>query len=234
MYNNGLTKLSKVDLGLTAYKEAWELQKKLVNLRWQGKVTDLLLLTEHEPVITMGRAAYDSNLLIPKTELKKLNIGLYQVERGGDVTFHGPGQVLAYPIIDLNNRGRDLHKYLRDLEAVVMDVLEQLGLPANTRRGMTGVWVNNHKLAAIGVAVSQWITYHGLALNVETDLDYFRLINPCGITQFPVGSVSSMLGKKVKAKQVAHMLAASFVRLFGYETETSVDISELLEEDAVV
>lgn len=220
-------------LGLTPYKEAWDLQKRLVKMRYQGKVPDLLLITEHEPVITMGRATQKENLLVSREELKERNIELHMIERGGDITFHGPGQAVVYPIIDLSTRGKDLHGYLRDLESVIIDTLAEYGLTGTTKKGLTGVWVNNHKLAAIGVAVTRWVTYHGLALNVSTDLDYFKLINPCGITQFPVGSISSMLGKEVSLDRAMNLLAEKFTGHFGYEAEPVKNLDILLEELAV-
>ena len=230
----GLTRILRIDLGRTRYKNAWELQKRLVDLRFKGQVADCLLLTEHEPVITMGRASSKSNLLCSPTELEERGVELVEIERGGDITFHGPGQLVAYPIIDLNGRGRDLHRYLRDLESIIVATLNDLGLDAGIKHGLTGVWVDDHKLAAIGVAVSRWITYHGVALNVNTDLDYFKLINPCGITRYPVGSISSMLGKEMDMQEVTDLLADNFARLFHYEMVKVTDIDSLLGEPVEV
>lgn len=234
MCSRGLTRLFKIDLGRTLFKDAWEIQKRLVGLRFKSRIPDCLLLTEHEPVITMGRASSKSNLLCSPSELRERGVGLFEIERGGDITFHGPGQLVVYPIIDLDARGRDLHRYLRDLESIVVATLDDLGLDAGTKHGLTGVWVNDHKLAAIGVAVSRWITYHGVALNVNTDLDYYKLINPCGITQFPVGSISSLLGKEIDLQEVTDLLANNFARLFFYETTEVTDIDSLLGEPAEV
>lgn len=234
MCSRGLTRLFRIDLGRTRYKDAWEIQKRLVGLRFKSKVPDCLLLTEHEPVVTMGRASSKSNLLCSPAELKERGVGLFEIERGGDITFHGPGQLVVYPIIDLNVRGRDLHRYLRDLEGIVVATLNDLDLDARIKQGLTGVWVDNHKLAAIGVAVSRWITYHGVALNVNTDLDYYKLINPCGITHFPVGSISSLLGKEIDLREVTDLLANNFARFFFYETTEMTDIDSLLGEPAEV
>jgi len=225
--------LYRIELGRTEYKSTWDLQKKLVNLRANGKLPDCLIMTEHEPVLTMGRGTSKSNLLSAPEELQKLNIELYKIERGGDITFHGPGQIVAYPIIDLSARGRDLHKYLRDLEQVVIDTLKEFDITAATKKGLTGVWVQNHKLAAIGVAVSRWVSYHGLALNVNTDLEYFKHINPCGITRFPVGSISSILGKQVNFDEVSKILTENFANYFGYEMKTVDKITDLSAELAV-
>jgi lipoyl(octanoyl) transferase len=163
--------------------------------------------------------------------LQERGIELFEIERGGDVTFHGPGQLVAYPIIDLNNRGRDLHQYLRDLEQLVIATLSNFGLHASLKDGLTGVWVGDHKLAAIGVAVSRWIAYHGLALNVSTDLDFFKLINPCGITQYPVSSVSRMSGNDIDLAAVGDILADNFASMFNYEMETVADLNLILSEE---
>lgn len=233
MCSRGHKKLFRLDLGKTRYGDAWDLQKQLVELRYSGKVGDCLLLTEHEPVITMGRATSMSNLLCTPDELAGRGVELYEIERGGDITFHGPGQLVAYPIVDLNSHGRDLHRYLRDLERVIISTLDDLGLAATTKRGLTGVWVDDHKLGAIGVAVKRWITYHGLALNISTNLDYFRLINPCGITRYPVGSVESLLGEKVDFDHVADLLSDNFAAIFNYEIE-KIHPKEILLETAEV
>jgi lipoate-protein ligase B len=234
MCSRGFKRLFKIDLGMTSYKDAWELQKKIVALRSDNHIPDCLLLTEHRPVITMGRATSMNNLLCSAEELARRGVDLFSIERGGDITFHGPGQLVAYPIIDLNGRGRDLHEYLRDLERLVIATLSDLGLKAEVKRGLTGVWADGHKLAAIGVAVSRWVTYHGLALNVNTDMDYFKLINPCGITQYPVGSVAQALGRPIEMPRVTDILSDNFARMFYYEMETIEDINSLIQEDAAV
>jgi len=233
MCSRGNTPLYRIELGRTDYKSAWDLQKKLVSLRSRGKVPDCLIITEHDPVVTMGRVSSRDNLLVSRKELQDQGIDYYQIERGGDITFHGPGQIVAYPIIDLTNRGRDLHRYLRDLEHVMIETLKEFKIKATTKKGMTGVWVANHKLAAIGVAVSRWISYHGMALNVNTDLDYFNHINPCGITQFPVGSISSILGKKADIEKAVKILSKNFADYFGYDMKTIDSISDLSEGLAV-
>ncbi len=223
----------RVDLGHTRYKDAWDIQKHLVGLRAEKRIPDCLLMTEHEPVITMGRATQPKNLLCSRDYLQEHGIDLFSIERGGDITFHGPGQLIVYPIIDLNERGRDLHQYLRDLEKVTISSLGELGLEAESKKGLTGVWVDNQKVAAIGVAVSRWVTYHGLALNVNPDLDYFKLINPCGITQYPVGSVTSLLGREIDFSAIADTMAANFARVFECEMETMDNIDTILAESSV-
>jgi lipoate-protein ligase B len=233
MCRSGFKPLYRLDLGKTDYKDTWDLQKKLVDLRAEGKIPDTLILTEHQPVITMGRGTAKENLLVSREELEKRGIDLYHIERGGDITYHGPGQLVAYPIIDLSARGRDLHRYLRDLEEVVIQTLSKYGLTGTLKKSLTGVWVDNHKLAAIGVAVSKWISYHGLALNVNTDLDYAKLINPCGITQFPLGSIASMTGQNVDFTEVKNHLADDFAEYFGYEVKKAKSIDDIYSESAV-
>lgn len=230
MCSRGFKRLFRVDLGLTDYARVWELQKRLVELRRQSRVPDMLLITQHEPVITMGRATNRGNLLASDERLRQKGVSLFEIERGGDITFHGPGQSVLYPIIDLTCRGKDLHKYLRDLENWLIESLKELGLSAGTKKGLTGVWVNDSKVAAIGVAVSRWVTYHGVALNVNTDLDYFRLINPCGITQYPVGSLKKLLDRQIDIDEVNNILADNFASLFYYEMESIRDINALLME----
>lgn len=205
-----------LDIGLTDYSDCWVFQKELLKLRAEGLVRDSLILTEHNPVITMGRGTDRANLVANEAVLKAKGVSVYEIERGGDITFHGPGQLVAYPIIDLKRRNRDTHKYLRDLEKVIINSLNKLGLVAGLKKGLTGVWVNDSKVAAIGVGVSKWITYHGLALNVNTDLDYFHLINPCGITEYPVSSISSLINDRQDFEYVKNILKSEFLDYFEY------------------
>jgi lipoate-protein ligase B len=230
MCSRGYKKLDVINLGRTGYKPTWELQKELLALRAQSKLPDCLIVTEHNPVLTMGRGTNSDNLLATPEQLTEKGVELYEIERGGDITFHGPGQTVLYPIVDLRNRGRDVRQYLRDLERAVVDGLGELGLEAGVKDGLTGIWVDDHKLGAIGVAVSRWITYHGVALNVTTNLDYFKLINPCGITEYPVGSVSQMLGREVSMDEVNRVLIESFVETFNYEPEFVDDVGGLIGE----
>jgi lipoate-protein ligase B len=230
MCSRGHKKLFRINLGTTRYQYARDLQKRLVTLRYESKIPDCLLLTEHHPVITLGRGSHIENLLESEENLARKGIDLFEIERGGDITFHGPGQLVIYPIIDLNNRGRDLHRYLRDLEKVIIATLDDYGLEAGLKEGLTGVWADDHKLAAIGVAVSRWVTYHGAALNVNTDLDYFKLINPCGITEYPVGSLSSLLKHEVNIDEAADRLAENFAAHFYYEMETAASVEAVLDE----
>ncbi len=230
MCSRGYKRLLVIELGRTGYDYARKLQKRLVDLRRLGRIPDLLLLTEHDPVITLGRGASERNLLVSRSVLEEKGVALCESERGGDITFHGPGQAVVYPLIDLNNRGRDLHAYLRDLENLAIAVLAEFGLKGSTKKGLTGAWVDNIKVAAIGVAVSRWISYHGLALNVSTDLGYFKLINPCGITAYPVGSIASITGRVIPLDRVFTVIADTFASMFYYEPE-QVDLTDLLGEE---
>ncbi len=224
-----LKQLYYINLGRIKYDQAWEIQKKLIKLRYESAIPDCLIVCEHDPVLTMGRGTDKNNLLVSKESLQQKGIDLFEIERGGDITFHGPGQVILYPIINLQSRDKDAHKYLRDLELVVIKALDELGLKASIKKGLTGIWVNDQKVGAIGVALSKWITYHGLALNVNTDLDYFKLINPCGITEYPVGSISELLGMEVSIDTIINLLVDNFVRHFGYDEIIPQTIQEIID-----
>jgi lipoyl(octanoyl) transferase len=171
-----------VDLGHRPYAPVLELQRALCRARGAGELTeDLLLLVEHDPVITLGRSTKATSLPIAPSDLTAHGVELFEVERGGDVTFHGPGQLVGYPIVDLQQMKPDLHWYLRELEGALIDALATLQVPGERSQGQTGVWVGPRKIASIGVHVKKWVTLHGFALNVTTDLKYFDLIVPCGI-----------------------------------------------------
>lgn len=227
---NGITRkaLNCVCLGLTKYNKIWQIQKSIVKSRIQSQIPDCLLITEHQPVITLGRGTDKNNLLVSTDVLEKNGIDICEIERGGDITFHGPGQTVLYPIIDLKNRGSDVRKYLRDLEQFAISAFSELGLQASTKEGLTGIWINDHKVGAIGVAVSRWITYHGIAINVNVDLDYFKYINPCGITNYPVGSLSQFLTEDISVNVVNDLLVKHFAEVFGYNIEWTSNIEELL------
>lgn len=179
------------DLGRQPYAEVLELQRSLCRRRIAGDVQDdVLLLVEHEPVITLGRGTRATSLPLGPAELERRGVQVFEVERGGDVTFHGPGQLVGYPIIDLRRHREDLHWYLRRLESGLIAALGTLGIEAGPNPGLTGVWTAGRKLASIGIHVKQWVTYHGFALNVTTELSYFDLIVPCGIHDVIMTSVS--------------------------------------------
>jgi lipoyl(octanoyl) transferase len=203
------------DIGLTAYQEAWQLQCDLVERRKRGEIADHLVFVEHPHVITMGRNGRDENLLASPDVLSRAGIGFELTNRGGDVTYHGPGQIVGYPIVDLREWKRDVVAYVRGIEQVIIDALANFGMHAGRLQGATGVWVDGAKIAAIGVHISRWVTSHGFALNVDTDLSYFRYIVPCGLTK-PVTSMR-LLGSNAVRGEVVEALAASFCRQFGYE-----------------
>jgi lipoate-protein ligase B len=184
------------DLGRRPYAEVLELQRNLCRRRIEGELAeDLLLLVEHEPVVTLGRGTRAESIPLTPAELSRRGVQVFEVERGGDVTFHGPGQLVGYPIVDLRQHREDLHWYLRRLEEGLMGSLDTLGIAAGMNPGLTGVWTGGRKLASIGIHVKQWVTYHGFALNVTTNLDYFDLIVPCGIKDVVMTSVAQELGR---------------------------------------
>ena len=184
------------DLGRQPYARVLEMQRTLARRRITGEVTDdLLLLVEHDPVVTLGRGSRPQSLPLSTMELERRGIEVYEVERGGDVTFHGPGQLVGYPILDLRQHREDLHWYLRTLEVGLIAGLDALGIEAGTNPGLTGVWTRGRKIASIGIHVKQWVSYHGFALNVNTDLSYFDLIVPCGIKDVVMTSVAMELGR---------------------------------------
>jgi lipoate-protein ligase B len=184
------------DLGCRPYAEVLELQRQLCRERLAGELNeDVLLLVEHEPVITLGRGTRPESLPVSVSVLERRGIPVFDVERGGDVTYHGPGQLVGYPVIDLRQHREDLHWYLRRLEVGLINALSRLGIVAGANPGLTGVWTNGRKIASIGIHVKQWVTFHGFALNVSTDLSYFDLIVPCGIRGVVMTSVSRELGQ---------------------------------------
>jgi lipoyl(octanoyl) transferase len=189
------------DLGRREYAEVLELQRDLCRRRIAGEVDpDILLLVEHEPVITLGRGTRPESLPLSRADIERRGIDVFEVERGGDVTYHGPGQLVGYPIIDLRRHREDLHWYLRRLESGLIDALGRLGIHAEPNPGLTGVWTGGRKLASIGIHVKQWVTFHGFALNVTTDLSYFDLIVPCGIRNVVMTSVATELGRTDSAR----------------------------------
>lgn len=202
-------------MGFLPYEAALELQSKLVVQRRGRDIPDTLLLLQHPHVITLGSGTHLENLLLSPAELSTRGIETHRAGRGGDVTYHGPGQLIGYPILELKPLRRDLHKYLRDLEEVLIRVLGDLGLRAGRLDGLTGVWIGDRKVAAIGVRVSSgWITSHGFALNVDPDLTYFDTIVPCGIQDRRVGSIADELGYEVEMAEVEAVVESRFLELF--------------------
>jgi len=202
-------------LGLMPYAKALALQTDLVTQRRVGAIPDQLLLLEHPHVITLGTASSTNHILVGDEERALLGIELFETGRGGDVTYHGPGQLVGYPIFDLKPDRCDLHRYVRDIEEALIRALGQFGLQCGRKEGLTGVWIADEKIAAIGVRVSSgWITSHGFALNVNTDLQFFDSIIPCGIRDHGVTSMQRVLGVEIPMDDVCEAVAAEFEALF--------------------
>ncbi|MFP4106640.1 MAG: lipoyl(octanoyl) transferase LipB [Phycisphaerae bacterium] len=214
-----MASLQVVDLGRASYDSTLALQTEaLERVKSSDPERAELFLVEHDPpVITLGRRAENANLLAAPDFLAERGIEVRETGRGGDITYHGPGQLVAYPIIRLDLHGKDIHQYIRNLEEAVIRVLGQFGLTGSRIRGLTGVWVDGRKVCAIGVAARRWVSYHGLALNVCTDLDHFKLIVPCGISDKPVTSMQQLLGRDVSVSQVKSALVQSLTDVLGFD-----------------
>lgn len=208
-------------LGLVPYGEGLDLQRQLAKARIAGKIAeDVLLLLEHPPVVTMGRTSKETNLMSSPAFLASRGIELFEVERGGDVTFHGPGQLVGYPIIDLKRHKQDLHWYLRQVEEALVLALASYSIPAERNPGLTGVWTGGRKIASIGVHARDWVTWHGFALNVTTDLTYFDLIVPCGISGVVMTSIARELGKATTLDDATREVSRSFASVFSLDAAT--------------
>ena len=204
-------------LGVVPFADAAVLQQGLVTDRQQGRIPDQLLLLEHSPVVTLGVSADRGNLLAPPDELARRGIELHEARRGGDITYHGPGQLIGYPILLLKPDRCDVHRYVRDLEEAVIRAVARFGVRAGRIDGLTGVWVGNDKLAAIGVRLSRWVTSHGFALNVTTCLEDFALIRACGLDDRGVTSLARLTGGEPDIDEVGDTVAASVAEVFGRE-----------------
>jgi lipoyl(octanoyl) transferase len=203
------------NLGRTKYADAWSLQQRILGLRQSAQLEDILLLTEHEHVYTCGKGSDENHLLASDEELKTAGIDVFHIDRGGDVTYHGPGQIVGYPILDLNNYFLDIHRYLRTIEETLLQTLAHFKIHAEREKDMTGVWVQGEKIAAIGIKVSKWVTMHGFALNVHPDLSKFDRIIPCGIFHKGVTSMQSVLGYEISIDDVQKVFVRSFSDIFG-------------------
>ncbi len=201
--------------GRVPYADALRLQEELVERRRAGRIPDTLVLLEHPHVITLGSAASEAHILADTRERARLGIEIFATGRGGDVTYHGPGQLVGYPILDLKPDRKDVHRYLRDLEEVLIRAVGRLGVRAVRRKGMTGIWTERGKLAAIGVRISSgWITSHGFALNVATDLRFFETIVPCGLEDRAVTSLSEEAGRTVGLEEAFDPVSEAFCEVF--------------------
>lgn len=203
------------DLGRMGYAEAYELQRTLVARRKAGEIPDQLLFVEHPPVITLGRNASEQNVLFSREALRAAGVEVHECDRGGDVTYHGPGQIVGYPIFDLREWKRDVVAYVRGIEEAIIEAIGEFGWDGERVPGATGVWVGGAKVAAIGVHLSRWVSSHGFALNVETNLDHFKFIVPCGLTK-PVTSLRA-LGCTAPVEDVKESLLAALSEVFEIE-----------------
>jgi lipoate-protein ligase B len=200
--------------GSFEYGDAYELQKRLHRKRMNKEIPDTLLLLEHPPTFTIGRSGNMENVLVSKEKLADEGISLFFIDRGGDVTFHGPGQIVGYPIMDLSSRGKDIHRYVRDIEEVLIRTLKDFSIAAARDKSHAGVWVGNEEIAAIGLSVRKWITMHGFALNVNLNLENFSYINPCGFSDRRATSISRILGHEIAMGEVTDRLIAHFSEVF--------------------
>ena len=206
------------DLGNAPYQQTWDMQKEMQSQRINNKIDDTVLLVEHEPVYTFGKNANENHLLQNYPE----DVKVFHIERGGDITFHGPGQLVGYPIIDLHNYKMSISWYMRSLEAVIINTLNHYGIAAEHKKGLTGVWVKEEKIAALGVRISRWVTMHGFALNVNTELHYYDGIIPCGIFEYGVTSMKNLLGTAIKMDEVKKLLIKEFNMVFHCKTDEGV------------
>ena len=222
------------NLHLVTYENGMRLQQKFVELRQAEQVDDQLLLLEHPPVITLGRGGDARNLLAQPTILQSQRVRFYETTRGGDITYHGPGQLVGYPILHLGEGRRDVRKYVTALEEVLIRTVAEYGITAARVDGRRGIWVGNEKIAAVGVRIARWVTSHGFALNVNTNLDHFRLITPCGIQGSGVTSISRLIGREVPLDDVRAIVAAKFAEIFEREMrprEESVRLVKVMVYD---
>ncbi|HZW39339.1 MAG TPA: lipoyl(octanoyl) transferase LipB [Ignavibacteriaceae bacterium] len=222
--------LKYIDLNLLDYQEAWDLQKNIHQLRASNTVPDFLLLLEHPNTYTLGKTANSNNLISDKNYLDKNNISVYNIDRGGDITYHGPGQLVGYPIISLEDWKKDTHKYLRSIEEVIIKTLKEYNINAGRNPLYTGVWIENRKICAIGIKVSRWVTMHGFAFNVNTNLNLFKGIIPCGIKEEnkDVTSLEKELGKHIELNEVKEIVLTKFKEEFGYDMVERLSYQDLI------
>ena len=229
-----MVKCRVLDLGLVDYEKAYDLQKKLHKFRREGKIDDLLILLEHEPVVTIGRAGKKDNILVSEEFLENEGIRVFEIDRGGDVTLHCPGQLVGYPILDLKLHGENIHRYLRNLEEVIIRLLKVYGVDAQRIENFRGVWVGEKKVASIGIGIKGWVTFHGFALNINPDLSYFSFIRPCGFEGRIVTSLSEILGRAVEPAGLRRHLIEQFGKVFNLQMEEDgKEVSPLDDKEIV-
>jgi len=208
-----------IDLKITDYNSAFDIQREYLDKVKDNQADGYLLATEHKPVFTLGRFAKTNNLIAPEGELKAKGIDVVKTNRGGDITFHGPGQVVFYPIFNLSYHYQDVHRYLRELEEVIICSLNTYSIKSYRVMGRTGVWTKQGKIASIGIAISRWVTYHGFALNANVDLDYFSMINPCGFKDIKVASMKNILCYEIDMEDLKNELIKNFSIIFKAKVE---------------
>jgi len=215
-----------IDLGRRDYKEVWDLQKTLHARRVSGAIPNTLILVEHDPVITMGKSGKQGNVLFPVGSLKSKGVDFYHIERGGDATFHGPGQLVGYPIFNVKDGLAGIKSFIAHMEEAVIATLADFGIDGYVKEKMIGVWTQTGKICSIGIAVQRWVSFHGFALNVNTDLSYFDLIVPCGLKNVEMTSMERMLGQSVAMDKVRESAIANFSKVFEQDV-TSVCSGEI-------
>ena len=217
--------LQYIDLGIVDYKEAWDFQKSLFDRRYRGEIPDTLILLQHPHTYTLGKVADRNNLIGSEEFLETNKISVYDIDRGGDITYHGPGQIVGYQIFDLKKWKQDTHLFLRTLEQIIIDVCKEYGLDPGRKDKYTGVWLDERKICAIGIKVSRWITMHGFAFNVNTDLSFFKGIIPCGIADKEVTSLKNEVGHLFELNEIHEKIINNFVKLFNYDEVMKTDLS---------
>ena len=213
-----------IQSGLTDYNQIWILQRELLEKVTASRSENYLILTEHNPVITIGKSGNIKNLLADESYLKTKGIEITKIDRGGDITFHGPGQLVGYPILNLSAFEKDVHWYLRKLEEIIIKTLEIFGIEGKRIPGLTGVWVGDNKICAIGVKVTRWVSMHGFALNLSTDLNYFKNIVPCGISDKGITSILKETGNNPDKKDVINSLCTNFEKILNVKIENCEDV----------
>jgi lipoyl(octanoyl) transferase len=223
-------KIKVYQLGQIEYETAFLVQEKLHARRISGDIADVLLILEHPPTFTVSKKADMVNIRVDEKTLKKRNVPIFSTDRGGSITFHGPGQIVGYPIMELSQRGKDIHQYIRNLEQVIMETLTAYSVDSRRDDEHIGVWVGSEKIAAIGVRVKKWVTKHGFAVNVNTDLSYFDMIQPCGIMDKGVTSLHKILNRNVNIKEAVGFLIDKFSTVFN----VSIDLMGEQENDVLL
>jgi len=214
-------KLYILDLGRMGYRKAWDLQKAIHQKRVDDKIPDTLILVEHDPVVTMGKSGKEKNLLIPLQMLKDKGVDFFNIERGGDVTYHGPGQLVGYPIFNIRKGLAGIKPFISRIEDAIVLTLKDFGIPAQKKEKLIGVWTETGKICSIGVAVQRWVSFHGFALNVNTDLNFFNFIVPCGLAGVNMTSMKEILKKETGLEEVKNGIQKRFGVIFGKDIETT-------------